>query len=155
MIEMAVNSQYPPAHLQTNVSAARRNVSRRAILAAAGAAAVLSTAPEVRALSAESAQMIHMFAFRWKPVATEEQKNRAIAEIASFRGRVPGLLEVNVGKNISPRGQGYETGGVMKFTDADALAKYAVNPVHTALLAWLLPLIDPVEIDFPISPQSR
>ncbi|HEY2859476.1 MAG TPA: Dabb family protein [Terracidiphilus sp.] len=99
--------------------------------------------------------MIHMFAFRWKPVATEEQKDRAIAEIASFKGRVPGLLEVNIGKNISPRGQGYETGGVMKFKDADALAKYSTHPIHKELLAWLLPLIDPVEIDFPIAPQSR
>ena len=153
VIEKAENSEYQPAHLRTSVSATRRNVSRREILAGAGAAAVLSTTPEVRALTEESAQMIHMFAFRWKPIATEEQKNRAIAEIASFQGRVHGLLEVNIGKNISPRGQGYETGGVMKFKDADALAKYAVHPVHTELLAWLLPLIDPVEIDFPISPQ--
>jgi hypothetical protein len=155
VIEKAENSESPSAHLHTNVSATRRNVSRREILAGVGAAAVLSTTPEVRALSDESAQMIHMFAFRWKPIATEEQKNRAIAEIASFQGRVPGLLEVNIGKNISPRGQGYETGGVMKFKDADALAKYAAHPVHIELLTWLLPLIDPVEIDFPIFPQSR
>jgi hypothetical protein len=153
VIEKAENSEYPSAHLQTNVSATRGNVSRREILV--GAAAVLSTTPEARAFSEESAPMIHMFAFRWKPIATAQQKNRAIAEIASFQGTVPGLLEVNIGKNISPRGQGYETGGVMKFKDADALAKYSVHPVHAELLAWLLPLIDPVEVDFPISPQSR
>ena len=155
MIEKAENSEYSSAHLHTNVSATRRNVSRREILAGAAAAAVLSTTPEARALSGESAQMIHMFVFRWKPIATEEQKNRAIAEISSFKGKIPGLLEVNVGKNISPRGQGYETGGVMKFKDPEALAKYPVHPLHTALLAWLLPLIDPVEVDFPVSPQSR
>jgi hypothetical protein len=155
VIEKAANSEYPSAHLHASVSAIRRNVSRREILAGAAAAAVLSTTLEVRALTDESTQMIHMFVFRWKPIATEEQKNRAISEIASFKGRVPGLLEVNVGKNISPRGEGYETGGVMKFKDADALAKYPVHPVHTALLAWLLPLIDPVEVDFPVSPQSR
>jgi hypothetical protein len=141
VIEKAENSQ--------------RKVSRRSILAGAGAAAVLSTAPRARALAGEGAQMIHMFAFRWKPEATEAQKARAIAEIASFQGRVPGLLEVHVGKNISPRGQGYETGGVMKFKDADALEKYSVHPIHKELLAWLLPLIDPVEVDFPIAPQAR
>lgn len=141
MIEKAENSQ--------------RNVSRRSILAGAGAAAVLSAAPSARALAGEGAQMIHMFAFRWKPEATGAQKARAIAEIASFQGRVPGLLEVHVGKNISPRGQGYETGGVMKFKDADALEKYSEHPIHKALLAWLLPLIDPVEVDFPIAPPSR
>ena len=93
--------------------------------------------------------MIHMFAFRWKAAATEEEKNRAIAEISAFRGKIPGLLDVYVGKNVSPRGAGYETGGVMKFTDAAALASYTVHPAHKALLAWLLPLIDPIEVDFP------
>lgn len=155
MIEKAENSEYLSTPLHTDDSAMRRNVSRREVLAGAGAAAVLSATSDARALSEDSAQMIHMFAFRWKPAATEEQKSRAIAVIASFQGRVPGLLEVNVGKNISPRGQGYETGGVMKFKDAEALAKYSVHPVHTELLAWLLPLIDPVEVDFPISLQAR
>lgn len=91
--------------------------------------------------------MIHMFAFRWKAVATEADKDRAIAEISAFQGKIPGLLEVHVGKNVSPRGAGYETGGVMKFTDA-AMASYTVHPLHKTLLAWLLPLIDPIEVDF-------
>jgi hypothetical protein len=96
----------------------------------------------------DSAMMIHMFAFRWKAVATEEQKHRAITEISAFQGKIPGLLEVHVGKNISARESGYETGGVMKFRDAAALRNYTVHPAHRALLAWLSPLIDPVEVDF-------
>jgi hypothetical protein len=99
--------------------------------------------------------IIHMFAFRWKPIATEEQKSRAIVEIAALQGQIPGLLEVYVGKNISPRGQGYETGGVMKFSDEEALNKYATHPVHAALLAWLLPLVDPIEVDFPTMSDAR
>ncbi len=124
-----------------------RSASRRQVLALAGAAVFASMASVMPASAKESA-MIHMFAFRWKPIATEEQKNRAIAEISAFRGKIPGLLEVYVGKNVSPRGAGYETGGVMKFTDAAALASYTVHPAHKALLAWLLPLIDPIEVDF-------
>jgi len=89
-----------------------------------------------------------MFAFRWKAVATEEEKDRAITEISAFQGKILGLLEVHVGNNVSPRGAGYETGGVMKFTDAAALANYTVHPLHKALLAWLLPLIEPIEVDF-------
>lgn len=122
--------------------------SRRQLLALAGTAILARITAPTLASAADSEPMIHMFAFRWKAVATEEQKNRAIQEISAFRGKIPGLLEVYVGKNTSPRGGGYETGGVMKFTDAAALAAYTVHPQHKALLAWLLPLIDPIEVDF-------
>jgi hypothetical protein len=60
---------------------------------------------------------IHMFAFRWKPGVTEEQKKRVVTEIRELQGQIPGLMETAVGANISPRGQSYELGGVMKFAD--------------------------------------
>lgn len=91
---------------------------------------------------------IHMFAFRWKPGVTEEQKQRVIAEIRKLQGQIPGLEETLVGANTSPRGQGYELGGVMKFTDEVALRTYGPHPVHQQLLSWLVPLIDPIEVDF-------
>src|SRR5271165_4181196 len=126
-----------------------QNSSRRQVLALAGTAAFAWMASPVLAVAEkENTVMIHMFAFRWKAAATEEERNRVIAEISAFRGKIPGLLDVYVGKNVSPRGAGYETGGVMKFTDAAALASYTVHPAHKALLAWLLPLIDPIEVDF-------
>jgi len=89
-----------------------------------------------------------MFAFRWKPAATAADKERAMAEARAFVGVIPGLLELHVGTNTSPNGRGYETGGVMKFTNAEALAAYNTHPIHLALLAWLLPLVEPVEVDF-------
>ena len=91
---------------------------------------------------------IHIFAFRWKPGVTEEQKQRVIAEIRKLQGQIPGLVETFVGTNTSPRGQGFELGGVMKFTDEAALRAYGPHPVHQKLLAWLVPLIDPIEVDF-------
>lgn len=95
--------------------------------------------------------VIHMFAFRWSAIATDADKLRAIVEIRAFEGRISGLLEVHVGSNISSRAAGYETGGVMKFADQDALSAYNGHPLHEALLAWLVPLIDPVEVDFEAS----
>ena len=92
---------------------------------------------------------IHMFAFRLKPGVTEDQKDRMLEEIAALGKRIPGLLETWVGKNDSPRGQGFSLGGVMKFPDRAAMEAYNAHPVHQALLAWLLPLIDPIEVDFP------
>ncbi len=91
---------------------------------------------------------IHMFAFRWKPGVTAEQKDRVAVEIAALQGQIPGLVETWVGHNLSPRGQGYEFGGVMKFADQAALDAYGGHPAHQALLGWLMPLIDPIEVDF-------
>ncbi len=93
---------------------------------------------------------IHVFAFRWKPGVSEEQKEHAAAEIRKLQGQIPGLLETWVGKNFSPRGQGYELGGVMKFADRTALDAYGPHPVHQQLVSWLMPLIEPLEVDFAV-----
>ena len=94
---------------------------------------------------------IHMFAFHWKPGVTDEQKRRTLSEIRALHGQIPGLRETHVGMNISSRGQGYVLGGVMKFADRKALDAYGPHPVHQKLVAWLMPLIDPVEVDFEVS----
>jgi hypothetical protein len=92
--------------------------------------------------------VIHTFAFRWKPAVTDDQKHHAIQEIRALQGQIPGLLETLVGVNISPRSQGYELGGVMKFADRTSFDAYGSHPVHQKLLTWLMPLIDPLEVDF-------
>jgi len=91
---------------------------------------------------------IHMFAFRWKPGVTMEQKDRVVTAIRGLQGQISGLLETVVGMNLSSRGQGYELGGVMKFADKAALESYGGHPAHQKLLGWLMPLIEPIEVDF-------
>jgi Stress responsive A/B Barrel Domain len=93
---------------------------------------------------------IHMFAFRWKPGVTQEQKARVVSEIKELQGQIPGLERTFVGENDSPRGQGFELGGVMHFKDKAGLDAYGAHPVHQKLLEWLLPLIDPIEVDFSV-----
>jgi Stress responsive A/B Barrel Domain len=91
---------------------------------------------------------IHIFGFRWKPTATEADQARAEKEILAFRGVIPGLIEAHVGPNLSTRGQGFTYAGMMKFTDKAACDAYSIHPAHRALLEWLVPLIDAVELDF-------
>ncbi len=91
---------------------------------------------------------IHIFAFRWKHESTSAEKERAALDIRALQGQIPGLLETYVGTNLSPRGQEYAFGGVMKFPDRAAFESYNVHPAHLALLGWLLPLIEPLELDF-------
>jgi hypothetical protein len=91
---------------------------------------------------------VHIFGFKWKPDATEADKARAEKEILAFRGVIPGLIEVCVGENLSQRRQGYAFAGLMKFVDKEAADFYSFHPAHMALLQWLAPLIDAVELDF-------
>jgi len=99
---------------------------------------------------------VHTFALKWKAGATEELKQRAAREIVALQGRIPGLLETHVGKNASPRGKGHEFGGVMLFRDKPAFEGYFTHPLHEELLAWLLPLIDPTDLDFePMSSKAE
>ncbi|HXT77089.1 MAG TPA: Dabb family protein [Candidatus Eisenbacteria bacterium] len=99
--------------------------------------------------SSELTMYIHMFAFRFKAGVTEEQKKHVLDEIRKLQHEIPAVLECWVGKNISPRGEGYELGGAMKFADQAAFQGYAAHPVHQKLVGWLMPLIEPIEIDFP------
>ena len=64
-----------------------------------------------------------------------------------IRTQIPGLLETHVGQNISPRGKGYAFGGIMRFRDRASLDAYPQQPAHQALLSWLMPLIDAIELD--------
>src|SRR5438128_4888005 len=96
-----------------------------------------------------TSMFIHMFAFRLKPGVSEAQQDRMIREIGALKDHIPNVLESYVGKNVSPRGQGYVIGGVMKFESQAALELYNSHPVQQAHLKWLLPLIYPIDVDFP------
>jgi hypothetical protein len=97
----------------------------------------------------DPSMLIHMFAFRLKPGVSEAQQQRMLTEIGTLKTHISLVLESHVGKNVSPRGQGFVIGGVMKFADQAALDAYNTHPVHQALLKWLVPLIDAIEVDFP------
>jgi hypothetical protein len=90
----------------------------------------------------------HVFGFKWKPEATEAQKAQVVVDVEAFKGVVPGLIEVHMGHNESPRGLGYTFAGVMRFTGKAAFEAYMVHPAHEKLLVWLRPIIEPVEFDF-------
>ncbi len=75
------------------------------------------------------------------------QQQQAEQEIRAFQGVIPGLLQTHAGHNLSERGNGYSFGGVMHFQDRAAFKAYEIHPAHLALLTWLVPLIDVVELD--------
>jgi Stress responsive A/B Barrel Domain len=125
--------------------------TRRTVLQIGGAAVgggLLSLKlPEDARAQAESGEVFHVFVFQWKPETSDAQKDRAKKDIGAFQGVIPGLIQTHVGQNISPRGKSYTFGGIMQFKDEAALNAYFQHPAHLALLKWLVPLIDAVELD--------
>lgn len=91
---------------------------------------------------------IHMFAFRFKSGVTQDKKESIVQEIQSLETHIPAILETWVGLNDSLRGNGFELGGAMRFADKAAMETYGADPIHQKLLAWLMPLIEPIEVDF-------
>jgi len=125
----------------------RRALIRIGSFAVSAVALTSCDSPETAAKENENGNVFHVFAFRWKLNTSEAEKDRAAKEIAAFQGQIPGLLQTHVGPNISPRGKGYTFGGIMQFKDKASLDAYFQHPTHQALLAWLVPLIDAVELD--------
>jgi antibiotic biosynthesis monooxygenase (ABM) superfamily enzyme len=114
---------------------------------AASASLMPSGLANASAQEGAAGNVFHVFAFQWKPAATDADKARAFRDISAFQGQIPGLLETHVGANISPRGKDYAFGGIMRFKDQAALDAYVQHPSHEALLVWLVPLIDAIELD--------
>jgi antibiotic biosynthesis monooxygenase (ABM) superfamily enzyme len=126
------------------------NPTRRTILQLASAAGVTllpRNASKLASAQTDSTAIFHVFAFQWKPGTSEAQKEKARKDILAFQGVIPGLVQTHVGPNISPRGKGYTFGGIMQFTDEASLEAYFKHPSHLALLQWLVPLVDAVELD--------
>ena len=114
--------------------------------AAVGALLTLNS-PKKATAQSDSSAVFHVFAFQWKPGTSDAQKEKAKKDILAFQGVIPGLIQTHAGPNISPRGKGYTFGGILQFQDEASLNAYVKHPAHQALLAWLVPLIDAIELD--------
>lgn len=96
---------------------------------------------------------VHIFAFQWKDTATSAQVEAAVRAVLAFRGVVDGLSDVFIGRNVSDNAPQYTTTAAMMFVSREAYDAYVVHPAHVALLDWLIPLIDPIELDFEALPN--
>ena len=125
----------------------RRTLIRNGGIAASVATLIPDSPPLVAGGEEAAGTVFHVFAFQWKAGTSEAQKDKPAKEITAFQGQILGLLQTHVGPNISPRGKGYTFGGIMQFKDQASLDAYVQHPAHQALLAWLVPLIDAIELD--------
>lgn len=73
----------------------------------------------------------HLVFFHKRPDVTPELEQRFIAGLRGLKGKVPGIIELSCGLNITPaRGQGYELAVRVLLQDRAALEGYGPHPEH-------------------------
>ncbi len=76
--------------------------------------------------------ILHCVFLNFRPDISAAQKAELYGEIAALQGKLPGLLAVAVGNNVSPEGldRGFGEGFVVTFADEAARDLYLADPDH-------------------------
>lgn len=75
----------------------------------------------------------HCVFIRFKPVISAAYKAELFEEIAALRNRLPGILAVHIGGNVSPEtgmDKGYADGFIVDFADSFSRDAYLDDPGH-------------------------
>ena len=75
----------------------------------------------------------HCVFIRFQEDVTAARRQALMAEIVALKGRLPGLVEVHIGGNVSPEtgmDKGYSDGFIVDFVDAAARDLYLADPGH-------------------------
>jgi hypothetical protein len=93
-----------------------------------------------RAKTDAPAMLVHMVWFKWRADATEEQIASAIAALVALKDKIPCILELSVGKNVTTRTP-HTHGLLVKFASIDDLPVYSDHPEHQAVVkGHILPI---------------
>jgi hypothetical protein len=72
----------------------------------------------------------HIVFYKMRPDTTEADERGLIGRARRELAKLPGVMNLRVGKSIEASAQGYSLALVMDFHDEAALAAYRVNPDH-------------------------
>lgn len=82
----------------------------------------------------------------WRLLSPSGDKQQVLdkirAALEAQRGKIPGLLRVEVGENLSASRRAVDFALVMDFESRDALASYHKHPAHLETRQVVDPLID-------------
>ncbi len=72
----------------------------------------------------------HIVLLQPKSEVTDEEIAAALEHVKALQKEIPGIIDVQTGKNMSTYNQGYTHGFVMRFEDNEHLKAYAPHPAH-------------------------
>jgi len=86
----------------------------------------------------------HIVLFRWTDAASQEAKEKVIAELRGLKEKIPGVVDLSCGTNFCDRAKGYTHGLVVRFKDRAALNAYGPHPEHQRVVQNF---INPIRAD--------
>ena len=87
----------------------------------------------------------HVVFYKMKPGTTEEGERRLMDQARRELTRLPGVMNLRVGRNIDASAHGYSIALVMDFQDEAALESYRVHPDHQLFVRNIAgPLVDDI-----------
>jgi antibiotic biosynthesis monooxygenase (ABM) superfamily enzyme len=80
--------------------------------------------------------------------ASPEDMEDLISSIRNLKDAVPGVIDLSVGENFSPRSGGYTHGLFVRFETAEDLQGYMDHPDHQAVVEMLDRLTSRIVVDY-------
>jgi len=77
--------------------------------------------------------VIHIALFAWKPDVSSSVIEQALQDVREMRDKVPGLVSVSCGANVSRWNDGFTHGVVVLAESYAALESYRNHPDHVAV----------------------
>ena len=91
----------------------------------------------------------HVVLLQPKAEVTDDEITTALNHVRALQQTIPGIIDIQVGKNMSTYNQGYTHGFVMRFIDVEHLQTYAPHPAHQIVSKELQRISEKI-IDFDI-----
>jgi hypothetical protein len=90
----------------------------------------------------------HLVFLAAKEDASPEDIEDLISSMRGLKDTVPGIVDLSIGENFSPRSGGYTHGLFVRFETADDLQGYLEHPDHQAVVEKLDRLTSRIVVDY-------
>jgi len=92
--------------------------------------------------------LVHVVLFKLKE-RTEENLQQTRDVLLNMKGKIPMLLDIEVGIDVVHSERSYDIGLVTKFESLEALQQYNVHPIHQEVIAHMAKVREAsVSVDF-------
>jgi hypothetical protein len=90
----------------------------------------------------------HLVFLAAKDDASPEDIEDLMSSMRGLKDTVPGVVDLSIGENFSPRSGGYTHGLFVRFETADDLQGYLEHPDHQAVVEKLDRLTSRIVVDY-------
>ena len=88
----------------------------------------------------------HILMIETNDGVSDQDMREVLDGIIALKDKIPGILDIKIGKNFTDRAPNITYAGVVSLADKEALAGYGPHPAHQELLKILMPVVKNITI---------